>query len=154
MPEKTNHNDHGNSNRSLRLRVQWVLTVGFLAIAVVVAYPLVLSVVPPQRAQEKDALIEVAPEGSIKEGESRDVLGNDGVPIIVFMASGELRALEKKCPHLGCMVELAEDELDCPCHGARFTLDGKLISGPSPRDLKRYEVVVRDGTIYVGAELR
>jgi len=69
------------------------------------------------------------------------------------MASGELRALEKKCPHLGCMVDLAKDELDCPCHGARFTLDGKLITGPSPRGLKRYEVVARDGTIYVGMEL-
>jgi len=38
-----------------------------------------------------------------------------------------------KCPHLGCSLTFNETELtwDCPCHGSRFDLDGKVIEGPS-----------------------
>ena len=43
-----------------------------------------------------------------------------------------------KCMHLGC--ELSWNNLDktwdCPCHGSRYTFEGKLIYGPSKKDLK------------------
>lgn len=130
-----------------------VLGLGFLGVTFVVAFPLVNVFTPPKRTSEKNELIEVGPEGSLAIGSSKDVMGADGVPIIVFNFEGELIALEKKCPHLGCMVELAGNELDCPCHGARFTTEGKLIKGPSPRGLKRYNVHVREGKIFVGGEM-
>lgn len=42
------------------------------------------------------------------------------------------------CMHLGC--ELSWNNLDktwdCPCHGSRYTFEGKLIYGPSKKDLK------------------
>jgi glycine/D-amino acid oxidase-like deaminating enzyme/nitrite reductase/ring-hydroxylating ferredoxin subunit len=43
------------------------------------------------------------------------------------------------CPHLGCIVQWngAEKSFDCPCHGSRFTCDGKVVNGPSQGDLKR-----------------
>ncbi len=130
-----------------------LLGLGFLGVTFVVAFPLVNVFTPPKRTSEKNELIEVGPEGSIADGTSKDVMGANGVPIIVFGKGGDLIALEKKCPHLGCMVELAGDELDCPCHGARFTSEGKLIKGPSPRGLKRYSVHVREGKIFVGSEI-
>ena len=130
-----------------------LLGFGFLGVTFVVAFPLINVFVPPKRTSEKNELIEVAPEGTISAGSSKDVMGADGVPIIVFSLDGELIALEKKCPHLGCMVELVGNELDCPCHGARFTSEGKLIKGPSPRDLKRYSVHIREGKVFVGGEM-
>ena len=46
-----------------------------------------------------------------------------------------------KCMHLGC--ELSWNSLDktwdCPCHGSRYTFEGKLIYGPSTKDLKIIE---------------
>jgi Rieske Fe-S protein len=29
----------------------------------------------------------------------------------------------------------AEKTWDCPCHGSRYTIEGKVIEGPSVRDL-------------------
>lgn len=45
------------------------------------------------------------------------------------------------CPHLGGIVTWngAERSWDCPCHGSRFDPYGHLLTGPSPRDLPRWE---------------
>lgn len=45
----------------------------------------------------------------------------------------------RHCPHLGCALKwnAAEHTWDCPCHGSRFTRDGKLIDNPATKDLKR-----------------
>ena len=39
----------------------------------------------------------------------------------------------KRCPHLGCALKWnnAEHTWDCPCHGSRFTEEGKLIDNPA-----------------------
>lgn len=38
-----------------------------------------------------------------------------------------------RCPHMGCALTWNPDEesWDCPCHGSRFTADGKLLDNPS-----------------------
>jgi len=51
--------------------------------------------------------------------------------------SGELFAVSVKCPHLGCQLEWNPDEKswDCPCHGSRFDVQGRLLDGPAQTDL-------------------
>lgn len=45
---------------------------------------------------------------------------------------------EKRCPHLGCALKWNSEEhtWDCPCHGSRFTEDGRLIDNPATGDIK------------------
>lgn len=45
----------------------------------------------------------------------------------------------KRCPHLGCALKwnAAERSWDCPCHGSRFTEEGKLIDNPATGDMKK-----------------
>ncbi len=57
--------------------------------------------------------------------------------------SGGLHAVSARCTHLGCIVEwnTAERTWDCPCHGSRFGIDGRVLKGPAvdplePRDVK------------------
>ena len=53
--------------------------------------------------------------------------------------AGNCFVVNPKCPHLGCQLEWNPDEKswDCPCHGSRFSYDGKLIDNPAQEDLKR-----------------
>ena len=51
---------------------------------------------------------------------------------------GLLTPTVPRCPHLGCALKYnrAEHTWDCPCHGSRFTEDGKLINNPATDDKK------------------
>jgi glycine/D-amino acid oxidase-like deaminating enzyme/nitrite reductase/ring-hydroxylating ferredoxin subunit len=55
---------------------------------------------------------------------------------------GELHAVSAVCTHLGCIVgwNSAEKSWDCPCHGSRFSTEGRVLHGPAVEDLERKEV--------------
>lgn len=50
---------------------------------------------------------------------------------------GLLTPKPKRCPHLGCALKwnTYEHTWDCPCHGSRFTENGKVIDNPATGDL-------------------
>ncbi|MCC5638487.1 FAD-dependent oxidoreductase [Nostoc sp. CHAB 5844] len=53
-------------------------------------------------------------------------------------------AISLTCTHQGCTVQKAEDgKFQCPCHGAVFAADGKVLKGPAKRDLAKFQVVER-----------
>lgn len=56
--------------------------------------------------------------------------------------SGNLNAYSAICPHLGCVLQWngTEKSFDCPCHGSRFTCQGKVINGPALTDLKKIQI--------------
>ncbi len=57
-------------------------------------------------------------------------------------------ALNIVCPHAGCFVAYDPEnrQFHCPCHNARYGLDGARLdeSSPSPRDLDQLKVEIRD----------
>lgn len=55
--------------------------------------------------------------------------------------AGALFLSDSTCTHMGCELEYnnAERSFDCPCHGSRFSYDGKVIEGPAMTDLKKVE---------------
>jgi Rieske Fe-S protein len=55
--------------------------------------------------------------------------------------TGVVHAVSPVCTHLGCQVEFnsAETSWDCPCHGSRFDIEGRVLHGPATADLERIE---------------
>ena len=49
-----------------------------------------------------------------------------------------LTPTKPRCPHLGCALKYnkAEHSWDCPCHGSRFSKNGKLLNNPATSDKK------------------
>lgn len=73
----------------------------------------------------------------IQNGEGK-VVEIDGKKVGVYKNNdGEIYKVNPVCKHLGC--ELSWNNLDktwdCPCHGSRYDYKGKLIYGPSVKDL-------------------
>jgi glycine/D-amino acid oxidase-like deaminating enzyme/nitrite reductase/ring-hydroxylating ferredoxin subunit len=50
---------------------------------------------------------------------------------------GNVHAVSATCTHMGCTVNWnsTEKSWDCPCHGTRYSVDGKLLNGPADTDL-------------------
>lgn len=51
---------------------------------------------------------------------------------------GNVSAVNPTCTHLKCEVKWnnAEISWDCPCHGARYTPSGEVLTGPADHDLE------------------
>ncbi|MFZ5469006.1 MAG: ubiquinol-cytochrome c reductase iron-sulfur subunit [Myxococcota bacterium] len=63
---------------------------------------------------------------------------------------GTVSALSTICPHSGCAISLATQETySCPCHASAFALDGKPMTGPSPRPMDELKVEVRGKEVFV-----
>ncbi|MBW2022844.1 MAG: Rieske (2Fe-2S) protein [Deltaproteobacteria bacterium] len=58
--------------------------------------------------------------------------------VIVYRDADEFIIMSARCTHLGCMVDTRQgEELVCPCHGSRYSMDGKVLTGPATRNLAR-----------------
>ncbi len=51
--------------------------------------------------------------------------------------AGKLHKRSAVCPHLSCVVawNSSERTWDCPCHGSRFSAEGRVYQGPANSDL-------------------
>ena len=39
------------------------------------------------------------------------------------------------CTHMGCVPNLGAEGWFCPCHGSKYDMSGRIISGPAPKNL-------------------
>jgi len=78
------------------------------------------------------------------EAEGSVVVYAEGLPdpILVMRINAEYRAVSARCTHLGCTVRLSGSQLQCPCHGSTYALDGSVIRGPAQAPLTRIPVEV------------
>ena len=73
----------------------------------------------------------------------------------VYREGDEIIALSPVCKHLGCTVNWGSEghpnEFFCPCHAGRYKKNGANIKGTPPiGPLDEYEVMVKDGFLYLG----
>jgi Rieske Fe-S protein len=69
-----------------------------------------------------------------------------GKPCLVLRtAAGEIKAFNAICTHTDCTVKYRPDKDDifCSCHGGVYDTNGRNVSGPPPRPLEPYKVVLR-----------
>lgn len=139
---------HRVTRRSLLDRVIMVgggaWLVGISAPAAVYLWPATAS--GPSQDQIKVGSLSGWPVGEAK------MTHNRGEPIVVIRETEEkIKAFSAICTHLGCVVkwDRGPGVLACPCHAGFFDANGQVISGPPPRPLKEYSVLVVDEQVIV-----
>ena len=87
----------------------------------------------------RDMILGHAPDWAAAFSPSRSVLHpqlwSNAAEVVVNL----LTPTAPRCPHMGCALKYnpQEHSWDCPCHGSRFTEDGRLIDNPAAGDLKK-----------------
>jgi cytochrome b6-f complex iron-sulfur subunit len=72
--------------------------------------------------------------------------------MLIHHADGHWVSLSAVCTHLGCTVqyEPQADRIHCACHGGVYNAyTGANVSGPPPKPLKQFKVVVNDTGVEV-----
>ena len=136
----------------------FVLMLNYFAVALsalVVAWPLLRFVFPPKKSSTASDWVQVASTSEVPPLTAKSSLGTKDQPILVINVGttpeeNKYVALSKVCTHLACLVDYKKSDIECPCHGGKFDLDGGVISGPPPRPLQKYLVQVRQDKIFVG----
>jgi Rieske Fe-S protein len=129
-----------------RLLAGWIALTGLPILYAITSY-----VIPPRGKEKSVQSLAIGNIESIPKNGSRVVRLNRK-PVIVIRSSGdELSAFSGSCTHLGCLVEFkpGPGEFHCNCHGSIFDSAGKNISGPAPRPLPRYAVMVENAEVTV-----
>ena len=96
-----------------------------------------------------EAEIEI-PEDDVRLWEAVRVVLR-GQPGFVVRTPDRIHACSGVCTHLGCIVRWNRSRrvYFCPCHGARFAADGRVLGGPAPAPLPRFKVDTSYGKIIV-----
>lgn len=79
---------------------------------------------------------------TLAPGEAAVISTKAGPTAVHRDEDGRLHAVAATCTHEGCLVRFnrAQRSWDCPCHGSRFSPDGRVLSGPATRDLHPVEL--------------
>jgi nitrite reductase/ring-hydroxylating ferredoxin subunit len=108
-----------------------------------------------RRRREEGTLVRVCADGELADGQIRRI---EGLAAIICNVGGRLHALGLVCPHAGARLsrgKIVGGCVECPLHGARFAVeDGTVRRGPAGHGLPAYDVVVREGVVYVSRRPR
>lgn len=97
-------------------------------------------------------IIPIPDDVQIEPGEGKAIKIN-GEKIGAYKdEKGTLHFVNATCTHMGCELNWnsAEKTWDCPCHGSRFSYEGKIIEGPaikplnSQKDVNTVEKLIKD----------
>ena len=77
----------------------------------------------------------------VKEGEAKVVKYEGETYAIYKEVGGKAHLLKSMCPHAKCEVRWNSAEItwDCPCHGSRFNVNGKMLNAPAVVGLQRID---------------
>ncbi len=76
----------------------------------------------------------------LKNGEG-DIVRYNGRTVAAYKdENGVVHAVSPNCTHLGCRLRFntALKSWDCPCHGSRFDIEGRVIDNPALKNLEKY----------------
>lgn len=137
--------------------LKWLLGFSVVSTAAGIVVPIVSYVVPPARkgaGYQGPTMVGALGDFPVASGK---VVPVDNKPVIVVnTAAGGVKAFSAICTHLGCVVDWDKKRgvIHSPCHDGLFNpVTGAVVGGPPPRPLPAYELIVKDGKVFVGKPL-
>lgn len=140
-----------NSRRNF---LKYLLGTGIIGFLASIFYPLIAYLKPPQQTEIQVSSVKAGKLSDIPKDSGQIIRFGNKPVILIRTKSGELRAFSAVCTHLNCTVQFRKDlELIwCACHNGKYDLTGKNISGPPPRPLEPFRVLIKGDEVFVSKQ--
>jgi cytochrome b6-f complex iron-sulfur subunit len=137
--------------KSKRDFLKYILGGSILAWLAAVLYPVLAYLKPPKQGEVEVTSVKAGPLTSFAKNSGTIIRFGNRPVILIRLTSGDFRAFSATCTHLECTVQYRKDlELIwCACHNGKYDLTGRNISGPPPRPLDVYRVVVQGEDVFI-----
>lgn len=135
--------------------LKYILSGGLVALAGSVLYPLVSYLKPPKQGEVEVSSVKLGKLSEIPNDSGQIIKFGSKPVILIRTADGNLRAFLATCTHLDCTVQYRKDLglIWCACHNGKYDLNGRNVSGPPPRPLEEYRVVVQGEEVYISRQV-
>jgi menaquinol-cytochrome c reductase iron-sulfur subunit len=134
------------------------------AITAALGIPALGYLLVPAREKKKQNWIEAADLSKLMVNQPEQVIfqrvRRDGWKLVTEKAAAwvvktgeqQVVAFSPVCTHLGCAVSWnpGDKAFVCPCHTSSFSPEGKVLGGPAPRSLDRFDVRVDGIKVMLG----
>lgn len=157
----SHHPAAGETRRSFYVAA--IYGIWGLITAALAAPALIYLLVPPRMRRQSEWVdagdLSQVPTGSPVEVTYRrnrvdgwKVSSEKGTAWVLKTASNQVVAYGPECTHLGCAYhwDTGKNEFVCPCHNSIFAMDGRVLGGPAPRPLDRYETKIQGNKLLLG----
>lgn len=114
-------------------------------------FPVLRYLLPPETAEAEPDTLNLGPAEQFPKGAGKIFKFGKRPVLVIRTKAGAFHALAATCTHLDCLVQY-RDDLDmiwCACHGGKYDLSGRNVSGPPPKPLAQYSVQVVAGNLVV-----
>ncbi len=151
----TKQNKTNSDQESKRDFLKYILTGGLFAFVASVLYPILAYLKPPKQTEVVVSSVKAGLLKDIDKDSGQIVKFGSKPVILIRTADDELRAFSATCTHLDCTVQYRKDfgAIWCACHNGKYDLNGRNISGPPPRPLDEYRVVVQGDEVLISKKV-
>lgn len=134
--------------------INGLMVIGGIGTLGAAIYPVVEYLVPPDSGEPTVTTLKV---GKLSEFEmnSSKIIKFGRIPVMLIRDEfGDLHALAATCTHLDCIVQYRQDakQIVCACHNGVFDLKGRNVSGPPPKPLEEFAVIIKDDEIIITSQ--
>jgi Rieske Fe-S protein len=131
--------------------LKYLLTGGILGFVSVVVYPLIAYLKPPKQREVEVSSVKVGKLSEIEKNSGKIIRFGNKPVILIRTQAGDLKAFAGTCTHLDCTVQFKGDEgiLWCACHNGKYDLNGRNISGPPPKPLDSFRVIIQGEEVLI-----
>ena len=130
--------------------VEVFLGAGVVASLVSFLYPVLRYLIPPPSPELTNDTVLAGKTGELKPNTGKIFRFGTRPALLILTADGNYHAISAVCTHLGCTVQYRPDlnSVWCACHNGMYDVNGRNISGPPPRPLDDFDVILKGNDIY------
>ncbi len=138
-------------HESKRNFLKYIFSGSIVALFGSILYPILAYLIPPKQREVIVSNVKAGKLIDIEKDSGRIIKFGRKPVILIRTSKGDLKAFSATCTHLDCTVQYRKDMgmIWCACHNGKYDLNGRNVSGPPPRPLDEFKVIVQGEEVFI-----